>query len=129
MYPSAWHHSVLADTKARGEKWARIRLKISAAMAAGKPSPDRRDSTSRWIASLQLVRGGAGAIVGEVLGMTTVGSVCSQDDSWLSRDQSLTANWSEPSTKGKASSQLRTWRFLHSYSDAQDLSGDALGGP
>ena len=31
LYPSAWHLIVLADEKARGENWARLRLKITAA--------------------------------------------------------------------------------------------------
>ena len=39
LYPSAWHLVVLADEKARGEKWARIRLRISADIAGGKAPP------------------------------------------------------------------------------------------
>ena len=52
LYPTAWHLIVLADEKARGEKWARLRLKISADIASGKPPPDLWDPKRPWIASL-----------------------------------------------------------------------------
>ena len=52
LYPSAWHLIVMADEKARGEKWARIRLKIAADIAAGKDAPHLWDPRKPWIAAL-----------------------------------------------------------------------------
>ena len=57
LYPAAWHVVVLADEKARGEKWARIRLRISADIAAGKSPPDLWDSRKPWIASMHALVG------------------------------------------------------------------------
>ena len=56
LYPTAWHLIVLADEKARGEKWARVRLRISADIAAGRAAPELWDAKRPWIAALhQLV--------------------------------------------------------------------------
>ena len=55
LYGSAWHLIVLADEKARGEKLARIRLKVTSDIALGKPPPDRWDATRPWIACLHLL--------------------------------------------------------------------------
>ncbi|CAE7832753.1 RE2 [Symbiodinium sp. CCMP2592] len=55
LYPSAWHLVVLADEKARGEKWARLRLKISADLAAGKGPPELWDPHRPWVSALHLL--------------------------------------------------------------------------
>ena len=55
LYPSAWHLIVMADEKARGEKWARMRLRITSDIAAGRPAPERWDKDRPWIASLHLL--------------------------------------------------------------------------
>ena len=55
LYPSAWHLIVMADEKATGEKWARMRLRITSDVAAGRPPPDRWDKDRPWIASLHLL--------------------------------------------------------------------------
>ena len=55
LYPAAWHLVALADDKARGEKWARLRLKISADIAAGKPKPDRWEERRPWIAAMHAI--------------------------------------------------------------------------
>ena len=52
LYPTAWHLIVMADEKARGEKWARVRLKISADLASGKGAPELWDPRKPWIAAL-----------------------------------------------------------------------------
>ena len=57
LYPSCWHLIVMADEKARGEKWARVRLRITAEMATGKPAPERWDPKKPWIAALHLLIG------------------------------------------------------------------------
>jgi hypothetical protein len=59
LYPTAWHLVVLADEKARGEKWARMRLKISADLSAGRAPPERWDPSRPWVASLHLLVGDA----------------------------------------------------------------------
>ena len=55
LYPAAWHLVALANDKARGEKWARFRLKITADNAAGKPKPDRWDERRPWIAAMHAI--------------------------------------------------------------------------
>ena len=57
LYPSAWHLIVLADEKARGEKWSRIRIKVVSDVAAGRAPPDRWDPLKPWIACLHLLVG------------------------------------------------------------------------
>ena len=57
LYPAAWHLVVLADEKARGENWARIRLRVSADIAAGKSPPDLWDSRRPWVASMHMLVG------------------------------------------------------------------------
>eukprot|EP00439_Symbiodinium_sp_Y106_P026471 s8255_g3.t1 len=52
LYPTVWHLVVMADEKARGEKWARIRLKIAADIAAGREAPELWDPRKPWVASL-----------------------------------------------------------------------------
>ena len=56
LYPTAWHLIVLSDEKARGGKWARVRLRISTDIAAGKAAPELWDAKRPWVAALhQLV--------------------------------------------------------------------------
>ncbi|CAE7542163.1 unnamed protein product, partial [Symbiodinium necroappetens] len=56
LYPTAWHLVVLSDEKARGGKWARVRLRISTDIAAGKAAPELWDAKRPWVAALhQLV--------------------------------------------------------------------------
>ena len=76
LYPSAWHLIVMADEKATGEKWARMRLRITSDIAAGRPPPDRWDKDRPWIASLHLlvlgqhVLGRAGGIPSQCMDCT-----------------------------------------------------------
>ncbi|CAE7562467.1 unnamed protein product [Symbiodinium natans] len=48
LYTEAWHLIALADEKARGEKLSRIRLKLSADAAAGRPTPPQWDPDRPW---------------------------------------------------------------------------------
>ena len=59
LYPAAWHLIAMADDKAHGDKWARLRLKITTDIAAGRPKTERWDDRRPWVGAMhQLVADG-----------------------------------------------------------------------